>query len=227
MTNKPQENYPFSQWTIEWDYLKWVASEVRNAIMDVTWIYDEANSINEIEDILKLNHPRTQALYDYVTSSEENKEWYLENTENIKLVSDWIEILWDVFCLEDEKAEENGEDIWNNSWYTYFTFDSAQEHAKSQWKRVPSKDDWEKYTDFLPWSDKNKVNFLTQVLWLAFAGLRSWNNAYYGSQSTNADYWSSTPNSTNAYYLYFNASGINPAGNSVRGYAFSLRCLKN
>lgn len=240
---------PFSQWTIEWDHLISVSSEVRNAILDASWIYEEANKINEersntndaidqvlstkeednvdkweIESILEVNHPRSQALYDFVTSSEENKEWYLKNQENIKLVDDWIEILWDVFCLKDEKAPD-WEWISNNNWHAYFDYISAQKHAEENWKRIPQ--DWSKYTEFLPWEDENKVKFLTKVLWLSFAGYRSWYNGYYNDQSTFAYYWSSTTYSFNAYHLYFTTSYINPANNHGRGNGFRVRCLKN
>lgn len=252
MSNKTQEKDPFSEWTIEWDHLIWVTPKVRNAIMDVTGIHDYANDINKvvdqvlinnnkkiekideleksenkdpIENILQSNHPRSNALYDYVTSSEENKQWYLKNIENIKLVDDWIEILWDVFYLEDEKAPD-WEWITNNEWYTYFDFYSARKHAELQWKRVPSNDDWRKYKDFLPRSDKNRVNFLTQVLWLSFAGTRYWSNNYYYN-STYTHYWSSTPYASYAYYsIGFNADNI-IASCCNRYHGFSLRCLKN
>lgn len=40
-------------------------------------------------------------------------------------------------------------------------------------------------------------------------------------------YWSSFAysNSNNAYYLYFNSSGVNPSNYYDRFYGFSLRCL--
>ena len=46
-------------------------------------------------------------------------------------------------------------------------------------------------------------------------------------RGTNGDYWSASFNSaTNAYYLYFNSSGVNPASNSNRRLGFSVRAVQ-
>jgi len=65
------------------------------------------------------------------------------------------------------------------------------------------------------------------MILLIFAGNRNWNDGTMNNQGTNANYWSTTPNTTNAYNLNFNASNINPANNNNRGNEFSLRCIKN
>lgn len=63
---------------------------------------------------------------------------------------------------------------------------------------------------------------------LPFAGHRNRGIGDYAYEGTTAYYWSSTHYSFSAYDLAFNtSSGIYPANNFTRGYAFSLRCLKN
>lgn len=231
-------NYPFSEWTPDWDALESLSSEQRVAVLQSNWVtvYDEANKINEkfnkvldnnkkLEWLKILNHPKAKSLYDFVISSEENQNWYLENSDKIKLLEDWIEILWDEFYLEDEIAEENWSSIWNDNWNTYFSTNSGKNYANSQWKWIPT--DWPKYTDFLPWSDINKSKFLTDVLWLKYAGFRNWNNGRFYHQSTDAHYLSGkTPNSEHSYNLHFNDTAILTADPDMKSWAFILRCIK-
>ncbi len=224
--------YSFSEWIIEnnisqkrtlWFLQTNIQAKIYQ-ILDFNWgTSDIMNNNLLLNKILELNHPRSQALYDFVTSSNENLNWYLKNTENIKLVEDWIEILWDEFYLEDERVPD-WEWISNHNWYTYFDFDSAQKHIESNWKKFQI--DWNKYTDFLPWNNENKSNFFTKVLWLNFAGYCVWSNNYYYNQSTNIFYWSSSPYSTLAYTLQFNTSNILLPSNNNRAYRFSVRCIK-
>jgi hypothetical protein len=54
-----------------------------------------------------LGHPRAEAFFDWLEKDQENLLWYIRNQEDLKLVEDGIEILGDVFCLEDETAEAN------------------------------------------------------------------------------------------------------------------------
>ena len=53
------------------------------------------------------NHPRFEAFINWLNLSEENKNWYVLNKGSINLVDDGIELLGDVFCLEDEQAEDS------------------------------------------------------------------------------------------------------------------------
>jgi uncharacterized protein (TIGR02145 family) len=62
---------------------------------------------------------------------------------------------------------------------------------------------------------------------LPYAGYRYWHHGQYYSQGTYGFYWSSSPNSTNAYNAYFYSGGGSTANNNNRGYGFSLRCVKN
>ena len=61
---------------------------------------------------------------------------------------------------------------------------------------------------------------------LTAAGLRN-NGGALTSQGSSGNYWSSTPFSANAYYLYFYSSGVLPASSLYRVFGFSVRCVKN
>jgi hypothetical protein len=126
--------------------------------------------------------------------------------------------------LEDEKEEGNWKDILNYNWHTYFTWDSALQHAEKNWKRIPTKDDWKKILRFLPWDNKNAMKFITDVLWLSFAG---WYFNSFDDQSNFAYYWTSTveENQNNPFALIFKDKFIMMDYNKKCG--FSLRCLKN
>jgi hypothetical protein len=46
------------------------------------------------------------------------------------------------------------------------------------------------------------------------------------NQGTNGNYWSATPNSTNAYNLNFNSTNVNPANNNNRSNGRAVRCVR-
>ncbi|MDR0860407.1 MAG: hypothetical protein LBO09_05570 [Candidatus Peribacteria bacterium] len=63
---------------------------------------------------------------------------------------------------------------------------------------------------------------------IPLAGYRSYDSSatvFY--QGYYALYWSSSPYSTNARYLYFNPSYVYSNDYDNRAYAFSLRCFQN
>jgi uncharacterized protein (TIGR02145 family) len=62
---------------------------------------------------------------------------------------------------------------------------------------------------------------------LAPAGYRNNGDASQNNLGSNGNYWSSSPNSPNAYNLNFNVSNVNPANNNNRANGFSVRCFKN
>ncbi|MDP2091015.1 MAG: FISUMP domain-containing protein [Candidatus Gracilibacteria bacterium] len=96
---------------------------------------------------------------------------------------------------------------------------------------VPSVKDWQlACNNILSTTCSNGMSYnslIASKLRLPFAGNRYSSNGKYYDQSTNAGYWSSTPNSIYAYYLRFNTSLISPAYSNYRAYGFSVRCLKN
>ena len=62
---------------------------------------------------------------------------------------------------------------------------------------------------------------------IPLAGNRDNSSAALNNQGSNGNYWSSSPNGTNAYNLNFNSSNVNPADNNNRANGFSVRCLKD
>jgi len=62
---------------------------------------------------------------------------------------------------------------------------------------------------------------------LPTAGYRSRADGSLDSQGSYGYYWSSSPDYTNAYTLFFNSGGVNPAGSNYRAHGFSVRCLKD
>jgi uncharacterized protein (TIGR02145 family) len=77
------------------------------------------------------------------------------------------------------------------------------------------------------WGD-NAGTLWSDTLLLPLAG-----NRYYDSsapilnQGDYASYWSSSPNSTDARYLYFNPSYVGASFYDRRAYGFSLRCFQD
>jgi len=65
------------------------------------------------------------------------------------------------------------------------------------------------------------------ALKIPFAGNRHWSSGAMTIQAGYGIYWSSSPDSVDAYYLYFNSSNINPSNSNFRAFGFSLRCFKN
>ncbi len=62
---------------------------------------------------------------------------------------------------------------------------------------------------------------------LPTAGYRNRSDGALNNQGSNGNYWSSSPNSANAYNLNFNSTGVNPANNNNRANGFSVRCVKD
>ncbi len=128
----------------------------------------------------------------------------------------WFDVNWNT-----------GDDAW---WHTTNT-NIARKWPCDAWWHVPTVSEWKAACDAISWTNcannSTTINVLKRTLRLPFAGYRYWNNGYYNIQSTDAYYWSSTPNSINAHNLNFNTSDINPANNFYRAYGFSVRCLKN
>lgn len=239
--------YPFSQWTLEAESLKKLPQQDIINILRALPLYDEAIKYNKrrvnktlkipqlVSEILETNHPRAQALYDFVTKNNENKEWYIKNKDSIKLIEEWweffIEILWDKFYLENEKTSDwskiynSRKNNFSNDKYTYFHFDSAQEYAKSQWKLIP--EDWFKYVNFLPWDDENKANFLLKVLLLECNGYLHFRQCQvFHSWETGGCYLTSVPYDRWTKVFYFDDEDISPWIWDSWAVGFSLRCIK-
>lgn len=68
---------------------------------------------------------------------------------------------------------------------------------------------------------------IRSTLKLPLAGYRNWNTGQYYDQGMIGYYWSSTPTTTFSYHAYFTSGGGGIAYVNLRGYGFSVRCLKN
>jgi uncharacterized protein (TIGR02145 family) len=80
-------------------------------------------------------------------------------------------------------------------------------------------------------ADSNITNsasaFGSTTLKLPAAGYRYYSSGVLNSPGGNGYYWSSSPDSTNAYYLRFNSTSVYPAYDDSRAIGFSVRCVKD
>ena len=65
----------------------------------------------------------------------------------------------------------------------------------------------------------------TKLLTLPAAGYRSNTNGALSNRGNDGNYWSSTVNSSSAYFLYFTSSSVFPVSSSNRTYGYSVRCI--
>jgi len=123
----------------------------------------------------------------------------------------------------------------NLSFCEYFTFDEAQELAKSRDLHLPTEGEWEKMIGAgSTWDDDRKGIWIGKnhfkkketkySTFLPAAGLRNRNNGALNSVGTNGYYWSSTVSGTVARYLSFNSGLVSVYVNS-RAWGFSVRCV--
>jgi uncharacterized protein (TIGR02145 family) len=79
----------------------------------------------------------------------------------------------------------------------------------------------------LPAGFELRPDNVTTTLFLPASGYRGRGDGLLYYQASYAYYWSSTIAGTNAYSLFFNSGGINPADGRNRSSSFALRCIKN
>ena len=64
-------------------------------------------------------------------------------------------------------------------------------------------------------------------IWYPASGYRSLSGGSLSNVGSSGSYWSVSPNGSNAYSLSFNYNGnVYSAGNYVRAYGQSVRCLQ-
>ena len=180
----------------------------------------------KLEVLEKSKHSRAKALLNWVKYNKENLDWYLEYAwKDILLVQNWINILWNTWKLNDEKISKEADKwIFHINWKVYFTFDVQKELF---WDNVPKKEDWENLTNFLPWNDENKFNFLQKVLWISMNGYLDTECWALTCPEQMANYWSST--SVEFPTAYFMSDlGNNPVSSdgTFRNYGLNVRCFK-
>ena len=66
----------------------------------------------------------------------------------------------------------------------------------------------------------------TEVIF-PLAGYRNQSDGSLNNRGSNGNYWSSSPNGSNAYNLNFNSSNVNPANNNNRANGLTVRCVKD
>ncbi|MDR2541341.1 MAG: fibrobacter succinogenes major paralogous domain-containing protein [Candidatus Peribacteria bacterium] len=75
-------------------------------------------------------------------------------------------------------------------------------------------------------SGMNMIDTVNDLL-IPLAGNRNRTSGGLFSQGAYALYWASTPNGTNAYYLYFYSTNLHPQPSNNRAIGFSVRCFQN
>jgi len=93
----------------------------------------------------------------------------------------------------------------------------------SAWK-LPSEAEWTALVDAEGF--QNPVGAFESNLKLPAAGYRGSSNGATSAEGLRGYYWSTTPSSTGAKYLYIGTTLANPAAGAPRGQASSVRCLK-
>jgi len=91
--------------------------------------------------------------------------------------------------------------------------------------RLPTQAEWATLV-----SAEGITNYTTAYassLKLTAAGYRNRSDGSFLTQGSFGHFWSSSPNGTKAYHLYFGSSGVGPANGIDRAYGLSVRCLKN
>jgi len=81
------------------------------------------------------------------------------------------------------------------------------------------------------WTTQNGVNGRLfgsdkPFLFLPAAGNRNHNNGTTGNTGTHGQYWSSSGDGANAFYLYFYDANIHANSSANRAYGFSVRCVQ-
>ena len=93
------------------------------------------------------------------------------------------------------------------------------------WYHVPTQNEWSWIVTAWQWW--SIWSSMQTALKLPYAGYRNQNNGAFWLVGSFGFYWSSAPNDTNGFSLYFYSSGIAPGSSYDRVRGFSLRCFKN
>jgi uncharacterized protein (TIGR02145 family) len=99
--------------------------------------------------------------------------------------------------------------------------------------RVPTQPEWSAVATAIGLTTANcggtdcRVTAASSLLHLPPAGYRHYSSAALSSQGSGGNYWSSGPDGTNAFNLYFNSTSVNPADINYRAGGFSVRCVKD
>ncbi len=90
--------------------------------------------------------------------------------------------------------------------------------------RLPTEAEWQ--DELKSWGSTNATGAFNSPLKLPKAGYRDYNLGNFGGSDQVGNYWSSTVQSTNSYYLYFNDNNAN-LNQGYRAQGYSVRCIKD
>ncbi len=90
---------------------------------------------------------------------------------------------------------------------------------------VPTSAEWVTVAGYF--SPQTSVGAFNSTLKLPLAGNRTRASASLYNRGSLGHYWSGSPSGTNAAYLYFYSSAVNPANSNNRATGFSVRCVKD
>jgi len=88
---------------------------------------------------------------------------------------------------------------------------------------LPTEAEWQ--DELKSWGSTNATGAFNSPLKLPKAGYRDYNLGNFGGSDQVGNYWSSTVQSTNSYYLYFNDNNAN-LNQGYRAQGYSVRCIK-
>lgn len=103
-------------------------------------------------------------------------------------------------------------DVWEYNGNFYFTRKAAQREAKKQWKRIPTKEEWEQIME-----EQDLTNTLP------LAGLRNYAEGVFNYQGSYGYYWTASPGGSYVFLFSWHVE----VDFASRSFGFSVRCLKN
>ena len=77
------------------------------------------------------------------------------------------------------------------------------------------------------WAYTNSWTTFSNIFKLPMSGSRNNSSGVIDLAGARAYYWSSSPNNTSAYALYFHTTGISINNDNSRSYGLSVRCFKD
>ncbi|MFY9145323.1 MAG: FISUMP domain-containing protein [Bacteroidales bacterium] len=90
--------------------------------------------------------------------------------------------------------------------------------------RLPTEAEWQE--ELKSWDPTNATGAYASTLKLPKAGYRDYNSGNYDGSGQVGNYWSSTVQSTNSYYLYFIDTKAD-LNHNYRAQGYSVRCIKD
>jgi hypothetical protein len=201
------------------------------------WIsntYHEIDSVRKWWKNIELVWDETNGkVTDLLEGKEETKtlqeiQWFIGNLEALE--KSWLEAfdLWEPICPDiivnkEWEASDTEPQAREHEWKWYYNLEWAMKETEFLWKKIPTKEDWERICESY-WNDWKKMS---KELWLSFTWTRDWSGSSYYNKNKKAYYFSRTTYSNDIYLLYFTFSSINPGIVNNRANASTIRCLKN